>query len=129
MPSSSFPTPRTNPLPANPPSFIVGVGASAGGLEALEVFFSNMPLDANLGFVVVQHLSPDYKSLMAELLSKYTKMPVQEARDGQPVLGNNIYLIPRNKNLTIFHGTLYLTARTKQSEGLNLPIDIRVVPY
>ena len=124
MPSSSFPTLHANPLSATPPSFIVGVGASAGGLEALEIFFSNMPIDANLGFVVVQHLSPDYKSMMVELLSKYTKMPVQEATDGQPVLSNHIYLIPRNNNLTIFHGMLHLNARTKQSQGLNLPIDI-----
>lgn len=64
---------------------IVGIGASAGGLEALEKFFTAMPADGNMAFVVIQHLSPDYKSHMVELLSKYTPMPVHEAKDGTTV--------------------------------------------
>lgn len=101
---------------------VVGVGASAGGLEALERFFQNMPVNTGLGFVVVQHLSPDYKSLMAELLSKHTNLQVQVADDGMAVLPDNVYLIPPRKNLKIYHGKLYLSERGR--DQINLPIDI-----
>ncbi|MCB8978144.1 MAG: PAS domain-containing protein [Ardenticatenaceae bacterium] len=103
--------------------YIVGIGTSAGGLEALEHFFTNMPPDDQLAFVVVQHLSPDYKSHMVELLTKYTSLNVHEARDGMEVEPKNIYLIPQRKNMTIFKGKLYLVERGR-SQGLNLPIDI-----
>ncbi|GAB4444126.1 MAG: hypothetical protein Kow0031_26520 [Anaerolineae bacterium] len=103
--------------------FIVGIGTSAGGLEALEKFFSNVPVDSNMAYVVIQHLSPDYKSHMVELLSKYTPLAVHEVRDGMTVKPNNIYLIPRRKNMTIFKGQLYLVDYDR-SHGLNLPIDI-----
>ncbi len=102
---------------------IVGIGASAGGLEALEEFFRSIPDDTHLSFVVVQHLSPDYKSLMVELLSKYTKMEVKRAQDGMEVEANNVYLIPPRKNLKIYHGKLFLSEQD-HSHGLNLPIDI-----
>lgn len=102
---------------------VVGIGASAGGLEALETFFRNMPAVSGLAFVVVQHLSPDYKSLMLELLSKHTKMKIFRAEDGMKVEANCVYLIPPKKNLTIFHGKLYLNEQSYQ-HGLNLPIDI-----
>ncbi len=105
------------------PKYYVGIGASAGGLEAIESFFKKMPPDSGLAFVVVQHLSPDYKSLMEELLSKHTRMPVTRAADGQQVEANHIYLIPPKKNLTIFHGKLLL-AEQDHSRGVNLPIDI-----
>lgn len=101
----------------------VGIGASAGGLEAIESFFTNMPPDSGLAFIVVQHLSPDYKSLMVELLSKKTAMPVHRAEDGMEVLPNNVYLIPPKKNLTIFHGKLLLSDQD-HSRGINLPIDL-----
>ncbi len=102
--------------------YVVGIGASAGGLEALEKFFSNMSSECGLAFVVIQHLSPDYKSLMADLLSKRTTMPVRVAQDGVPVEPNSVYLIPSKMNLTVFHHKLYLTER--ESEQLHLPIDI-----
>ncbi|MCA9979306.1 MAG: PAS domain-containing protein, partial [Anaerolineales bacterium] len=123
---ASLPQSQSSPDPtlSLKPSFIVGLGASAGGLEALESFFSNTPVDTGLAFVVVQHLSPDYKSLMVELLSKYTSLPVQEAQDNQRVVANQIYLIPRKYSLTIFHDTLHLSERHKPEHGLNLPIDI-----
>ncbi len=105
------------------PTHIVGIGASAGGLEAIETFFKNMPPDNNLAFVVVQHLSPDYKSLMVELLTKKTEMPVHRAEDGMEVRPGNVYLIPPKKNLTIFHGKLLLNDKVP-SHGVNLPIDI-----
>ena len=109
--------------PASSPTHYVAVGASAGGLEAIESFFSHMPPESGLGFVVIQHLSPDYKSLMVELLSKKTLMPVHRAEDGMRVLPNHVYLIPPKKNLTIFHGKLLLSEQD-HSKGVNLPIDV-----
>jgi len=103
--------------------YVVGIGASAGGLEAIEGFFQNMPADTGLAFVVVQHLSPDHKSLMAELLSKHTAMPVNRIEEGSRLEPNNIYLIPPRKNLTLFHRRLLLN-EPENPEGLNLPIDI-----
>jgi two-component system CheB/CheR fusion protein len=105
------------------PSYIVGIGASAGGLEAIEAFFKSMPVDTGLAFVVVQHLSPDHKSLMVELLSKHTAMPVHRIEEGTRVKANNIYLIPPRSNLTLFHGRLLLN-EPENHEVLNLPIDI-----
>ncbi|MFO8023197.1 MAG: chemotaxis protein CheB, partial [Perlabentimonas sp.] len=102
---------------------IAGIGASAGGLEALQEFFKAMPDDTNLAFVVIQHLSPDYKSLMDELLARHTKIPIQIASDGMSVEPNHIYLIPPRKNLSIFHGKLFLDDYSPK-KGLNLPIDI-----
>src|SRR6056297_4043593 len=102
---------------------IVGIGASAGGLEALEEFFRAVPEDLQLAFLVVQHLSPDYKSLMVELLSKYTSMEVKRAEDGMDVEMSHVYLIPPRKNLKIYHGKLFLTEQD-HSHSLNLPIDI-----
>ena len=105
------------------PIAIVGIGASAGGLEAIESFFKNMPPDSGMAFVVIQHLSPDYKSLMVELLSRKTEIPVHRAEDGIQVLPDNIYLITPKKNLTIFHGRLILEDK-KPHDGINLPVDI-----
>ncbi len=105
------------------PTHYVGVGASAGGLEAIERFFRNMPPDSGMAFIIIQHLSPDYKSMMVELLSKKTKMPVLRAENGMTVLANHIYLIQPKKNLTIFHGKLVLKEQG-YSHTINLPIDI-----
>lgn len=102
---------------------VVGIGASAGGLEALQEFFKAMPQETGLAFVVIQHLSPDYKSLMDELLARYTKIPIQIITDGMPIKPNNIYLIPPRKNLSIFHDKLILENQNPR-KGLNLPIDI-----
>ncbi|MFO0760236.1 MAG: chemotaxis protein CheB [Byssovorax sp.] len=103
--------------------YVVGIGASAGGLEALEAFFEHAPIDAGLAYVVVQHLSPDYKSMMVELLSKCTRMPVQRADDGMVVEPDHVYLIPPKKNLEIQRGQLRLTDKI-QLAAPNLPIDI-----
>ncbi|MCB1820851.1 MAG: PAS domain-containing protein, partial [Candidatus Competibacteraceae bacterium] len=103
--------------------YYVGVGASAGGLEALESFFSQMPAESGMAFIVIQHLSPDYKSMMVELLSKRTAMPVRRAEEGMLVEANSVYLIPPKKNLSIFHGKLLLS-ESDRSRGLNLPIDV-----
>jgi two-component system CheB/CheR fusion protein len=88
--------------------FIVAIGASAGGLEAIHEFFDNMPSNGNLSFVIIQHLSPDYKSLLVELISKHTRMQVYEAQHGIKAEKNCVYVIPNNKLLTIRDGQLQL---------------------
>ncbi len=103
--------------------YVVGIGASAGGLEAIETFFTKVPADSGLAFVIVQHLSPDYKSLMPEILNKRTNLNVLTAEDGMLVEPNNIYLIPRKMNMKIFHSKLQLTEKVTINV-LNLPIDI-----
>ncbi|MCB1159545.1 MAG: hypothetical protein KDK45_18740, partial [Leptospiraceae bacterium] len=103
--------------------YLVGIGASAGGLEAIEAFFSNIPVNTGLAFVIIQHLSPDYKSLMPEILSKRTPMKVLTAEDGMLVEPNHIYLIPRKKFLKVYQSKLYLTDKDS-TIVLNLPIDI-----
>lgn len=105
------------------PTHFVGIGASAGGLEALEGLFKNMPNDTDLAFIIVQHLSPDYKSMMVELLSRKTTMQVLQIEDGMKAEANCIYLVPPKKNLEIYHSNLFLTEQLRDS-GLNLPIDI-----
>jgi two-component system, chemotaxis family, CheB/CheR fusion protein len=102
---------------------VVGIGASAGGLEALQTFFKAMPEKTGMAFVVIQHLSPDYKSLMDELLARYTKIPIHISEDGMELKPDNIYLIPPRKNLSIFHNKLYLEPQDSK-KGLNLPVDI-----
>lgn len=106
------------------PRYIVGIGASAGGLEALQSFFASTPVDTGLAFVVVQHLSPDYKSLMVELLSKYTDMAVLRVEDdGMAIEPNTVYLIPPKKNMIVVNGKLYLSEQPER-HALNLPIDV-----
>lgn len=102
--------------------FVVGIGASAGGLEALQQFFSFMSADSGLSFVVIQHLAPDYKSLIADILGKYTEMAVLQAEDGMEVEPNRVYLIPPKKNIIFRGGKLYLSEYVQGF--LNHPIDI-----
>ena len=73
--------------------YTVGIGASAGGLEALQKFLSSLPSDTGFPYILVQHLSPDYKSLLTEILSKYTEMPVIQAEEGMDVEPNHVYVI------------------------------------
>lgn len=89
--------------------FVVGVGASAGGLEALEQLFANMPDISNMAFVVIQHLSPDFKSLMPEILSRSTKMKVHQIQDEMEILPGCIYLNPPKYTVTVSHGQLLLS--------------------
>lgn len=114
---------QANELNEKRADYIVGIGASAGGLEALQEFFKAVPMDTGIGYVVIQHLSPDYKSLMNELLARYTRLPIQKATDNMLVEADTVYLIPPRKNLTIFHGKLLLEDQGNRA-GLNLPIDI-----
>jgi len=101
---------------------IVGIGASAGGLGAFEKFFSAMPADTGMAFVLVQHLDPNHESLMAHLLSRYTTMAVIEAKDQMPVAPNRLYMIPPNAYLTISGSTLHLREPVLQ-RGMRMPID------
>jgi len=103
---------------------IVGVGASAGGLAAFEAFFSGMPVDADPGmaFVLVQHLAPDHKSLLAELIGRHTRMWVIEVADGMVVEPNCAYIIPPNHDMALLNGTLHLFAPVAP-RGHRLPID------
>ncbi|MEM7803274.1 MAG: chemotaxis protein CheB, partial [Chloroflexota bacterium] len=109
--------------PSQPDGYIVGIGASAGGLDAIERFFSNVSAESGHAYVVVQHLSPDYKSLMAELLDKSAKIPIQEAEHDQPIEFNHAYLIPSGKVMTIEDGRIKLSPRPLE-QGVVLPIDI-----
>ncbi len=101
---------------------IVGIGASAGGLEAFEQFFTNMPPDSGIAFVLVQHLDPTHKSILTELLSRYTPMRVVQIEDAMLVEPNTVFVIPPNRYLAILNGKLLLLEPTQQP-GLRAPID------
>ena len=111
-PPLEHPQPQEVLLPViQPPSFpIVGIGASAGGLAALEAFLAAMPPGNGKGiaFVVVQHLSPDYKSILSELLKRSTQMQVFEAQQGMTVKPNCVYIIPPNRDMALLGGKLQL---------------------
>ena len=104
------------------PSCVVGIGASAGGLEALQQFLTFLPGDTGMAFVIIQHLSPDHKSLLADILSKDTAMPVVEAQDGMRVKRNHIYMIPPKYNLEIVSDVLRL--KEYNHRNINHPIDV-----
>ena len=116
-------TPDSSDYASNMPSHYIGIGASAGGLEALQTLLQNLPTDTGACFIIVQHLSPDFKSMMLELLSKHTSMQIQNVQDVMQVKPNTIYLIPPKKNMMIAQGELFLSDKMPDS-GLNLPIDI-----
>ncbi len=102
---------------------IVGIGASAGGLEALEQFFGNMPKDNGMAFVVIQHLDPNHVGIMPELLQRITQMKVFQATDSLKVRPNCVYVIPPNKSMSLLNDSLHLFAPV-ESRGLRLPVDI-----
>jgi len=101
---------------------IVGIGASAGGLEALEQFFEHVPTGGGMAYVIVQHLDPTREGMMPELLQRGTAMPVVQVDDRTPVRKDHIYVIPPNKDMSILHGVLHLLEPTAP-RGLRLPID------
>jgi len=119
------------PRAAEPPSAhdapgcpVAGIGASAGGLAAFEAFFSGMPADTDPGiaFVLVQHLAPDHKSILTDLVKRYTRMKVFEVADGMAVKPNCAYIIPPNRDMALLNGTLHLLEPAAQ-RGHRLPID------
>ncbi|MGD0307923.1 MAG: chemotaxis protein CheB [Acidobacteriota bacterium] len=103
---------------------IVGLGASAGGLAAIEAFFAAMPTDKEIGmaFVVVQHLDPNHKSILMDLIMRYTKMQVFKVEDGMEVQPNCTYVIPPNRDMAFINGKLHLL-EPSAPRGLRLPID------
>ena len=101
---------------------IVGIGASAGGLEALEQFLQHVPARSGMAYVVIQHLDPTHKGAMVELLQRATAMPVMQVTDRQAVEPDCVYVIPPNKDMSILHGVLHLLPPASP-RGLNLPID------
>ncbi|MDO9318587.1 MAG: chemotaxis protein CheB [Gammaproteobacteria bacterium] len=112
------PPPAPTPAPR-----IVGIGASAGGLVALEQFLEKTPADTGLAWIVVQHLDPTQKALLPELLQRVTAMPVHEAAQGMRIKRDNLYVIPSNTELTVANGSLML-AKPAEPRGLRLPINI-----
>ncbi len=119
----------TAPMPPEPrssktqPVFpIVGIGASAGGLEALELFLKHVPQASGMAFVIVQHLDPTHKGIMVELLQRTTPMPVVQVKDRHKVVPDHVFVIPPNKDMSILHGVLHLLAPVAP-RGLRLPID------
>lgn len=108
------------PIPLSFP--IVGIGASAGGLEALDEFLKHLPFDNQLALVVIQHLAPTQPGMMVELLQRFTPMKVLQATDRQAVKPGYIYVIPPGKDLSILRGKLYLFPPS-EPHGRRLPID------
>jgi len=101
---------------------IVAIGASAGGMEAVTELLRYLPADTGMAFIYVQHLSPDYKSILASLLSKSTTMKVQEIRNMVQMQPDNFYVIPPDKEIIVTDGKIKLTAR-KKNHVIPLPID------
>ena len=101
---------------------IVGLGASAGGLEAFEHFFRNVPPDSGMAFVLVQHLDPAHASILTEILQRSTAMPVVEAQHSMVVAPNGVYVIPPNRDMAIFRGVIQLSV-PERPRGHRMPID------
>src|SRR5229473_4804680 len=101
---------------------IVGVGASAGGLEAFTRLLKALPSRTGMAYVLVQHLDPSHESALTELLAKATEMPVRQVTDATPVEPTHVYVIPPNVDMIISQGILRLTART-ETRGRHMPID------
>ena len=101
---------------------IVGVGASAGGLEALEQLLAGVPPKSGMAFVVIQHLDPKRPGMLPELLQRATPMIVKQAANRMRIKPDCVYVIPPDKDISILHGALYLLEMTTR-HGLHLPID------
>ncbi len=105
------------------PNSIVGIGASAGGLEAFEQLLAALPEDTGMAFVLVQHLAPKHESILSEILSKATRMPVVEVSEGIAVLPNRVYVIPPNADMSIIDGVLHLSP-LPADRARRMPIDV-----
>lgn len=104
-------------------TFLVAIGASAGGLEPLERFFGEVPRRSGMAFVVIQHLSPSFKSLMDELLARHTEMTIHRVEDGMKIARDSVYLIPPGMEMTVAGGRLRLTEQKREDAKPQLPID------
>jgi two-component system CheB/CheR fusion protein len=115
-----------NSVPSERPNSafpIVGVGASAGGLEAFTQLLEELPSDTGMAFVLIQHLDATHASFLADALAKTSEMPISQAVDGERVEPNHVYVIPPNADLAILHGALTLLPRPSQGRRPHLPID------
>jgi two-component system CheB/CheR fusion protein len=114
---------RHGGAPEPEPSFpVVGIGASAGGLEALELFLRNVPEHSGMAYVVVQHLDPGDKGGMIELLQRASPMPMAQVRDGERLEADHVYVIPPARDISLLHGVLHVLPQAAP-RGLNLPVD------
>src|SRR5688572_6292876 len=123
---------KTHPAPgkgaistdtAKSPFLIVGIGASAGGLEAVTELLRNIPRDSGCAFVLVQHLDPSHSSMLDQILARATTIPVHQVEDNTRVRPNQVYIIPPNTELDIERGVLRLSARESSGRGMSMPID------
>src|SRR5437867_4438535 len=101
---------------------VVGIGASAGGLEAFSKLLRNLPANTGMAFVLIQHLDPTHESILASLLSRASAMPVHEVADNMRVQPNHVYVIPPKTNMALDRSTLHLTGRLDSREQ-HLPVD------
>ena len=118
-----IPSLRGGPTRSKGPRYIVGIGGSAGALEAFEQFFTHMPADSGLAFVLVTHMDPTHKGMMPELLGRCTTMTVLQVEERMPVRPNHVYIIPPNKDMSILNGTLHLM-EVSAPRGVRAPIDL-----
>ena len=121
-PSDAFGSSLKSDLSDENELYVIGIGASAGGLESLGAFFETISTKPPFAYVVIQHLSPDFESHMKQLLSRKTDLPVQQAEDGAEIKARNAYLIPPGKTLTVANGRFVLGERQKNT--LSYPIDV-----
>ena len=106
---------------------VVAIGASAGGLEAFTELLSHLPSDTGMGFVLIQHLDPKHESMLTELISRSTSMPVVEVQDGMRVQANHVYVIPPNATMSIQDHTLHLTVRDVRGQHLSVDFFMRAL--
>src|SRR5687767_1358090 len=106
-----------------PVSLVVGLGASAGGIQALTEFFGSAPANAPIAYVVILHLSPDHESHLAEVLQRSTSMPVTQVREQVALAPSHVYVIPPNSSLRVSDGSLVVSP-TQRFEERRAPIDI-----
>jgi two-component system, chemotaxis family, CheB/CheR fusion protein len=104
------------------PFHVVAIGASAGGIEAVIELLKALPVDTGIAFIYIQHLDPSHESSLSTILSRYTKMPVQEAADGVRIKPNHFFVIPPNREMTVAEGTLKLSVRPVRPQR-HLPIN------
>ena len=121
-PSRAATTRKKRPPESSDTFPVVGIGASAGGLEAFTKLLSHLPADTGMAFVLVQHLDPTRESMLTEILARSTKMPIQEVRDGMRIQNNNVYVVPANANLGLVDGSFRLD-QLHRERGRDMSID------
>jgi two-component system CheB/CheR fusion protein len=111
---------QAGPQLGEKPRFIVGIGASAGGLEAYSQFFAHLPVDTGMAFIIVQHLDPVHESILPELMAKMTRMVVRQVSEGSPIKPNEVYVISPNTDIAVSHGMMKITTRSERRPYLTI---------